>query len=87
MLGYDSSSYAGHLFRRGGASFAFQVGVPLELIKIMGDWKSNAVSLYLTVPLKTRLHTSNLITNIFSTPINNTPIWIWAHYINYIVLL
>ena len=50
MLGYDPAKYAGHSFRRGGASYAFQVGVPLELIKITGDWKSSAVSLYLTLP-------------------------------------
>ena len=43
MLGYDPAKYAGHSFRRGGVSYAFQVGVPLELIKITGDWKSNAV--------------------------------------------
>ena len=68
MLGYDPAKYADHPFRRGGASYAFQVGVPLELIKITGDWKSNAVSLYLTVPLNIRLHTSNLLTkHIFNT--------------------
>ena len=45
---------------REGVSYA---GVPLELIKITGHWKSksNAVSLYLTVPLNIRLHTSNLL--------------------------
>ena len=62
MVGYDAAKYAGHSILRGGVSFAFQVGVPLELIKITGDWKSNAVSLYLTVSLNIRLCTSNLLT-------------------------
>ena len=54
-IGLDPSLYASHSFRRGGASFAFQAGVPLEMIKLLGDWKSNAVCLYLTVPMKLRL--------------------------------
>ena len=53
--GVDSSKYGSHSFRRGGASFAFEAGVPLELIKVMGDWKSDAVLLYLTVPLHLRV--------------------------------
>ena len=49
--GIQAAAYAGHSFRRGGASFAYQSGVPLELIKVLGDWRSNAVLLYLTIPL------------------------------------
>ena len=59
LLGYDTTKYAGHSFRRGGASFAFQAGVPVELIKMLGDWKSDSVLLYLTVPLHIRLQTIN----------------------------
>ena len=47
--------YASHSFRRGGASFAFHAGVPIDLTKILSDWKSNAVLLYLTVPLTVRI--------------------------------
>ncbi|CAH3162812.1 unnamed protein product, partial [Porites lobata] len=36
-MGIDPQSYAGHSFRRGGASFAYQSGVPVELIKALGD--------------------------------------------------
>ena len=60
-LGYKEKCFATHSFRRGGASFAFQAGIPLELIKLLGDWKSNAVLLYLTVPMNIRLHSVNLI--------------------------
>ena len=51
-IGLDPTSYAGHSFRRGGASFAFQSRIPVEMIKLLGNWKSDAVLLYLTVPLK-----------------------------------
>ena len=42
-IGLDPTSYAGHSFRREGASFAFQSGIPVEMIKLLGDWKSDAV--------------------------------------------
>ena len=44
---------------RGGGSFALQSGVLIELIRLLGDWKSNAVFLYLTVPLNLQLSYSN----------------------------
>ena len=60
-LGLSPGLYAGHSFRRGGAIHAFQAGVPVELIKMLGDWKSDSVQLYLTVPLQVRLMTANLV--------------------------
>lgn len=44
--GHDQREYAGHSFRRGGASFAYQSGVPLHSIKQLGDWQSESYSLY-----------------------------------------
>ena len=38
----------------------------MELIKILDDWKSDAVFVYLTVPLKVRLDTIKLISNSLS---------------------
>ena len=46
-LGYDSSKYSGHSFRRGGATFALECGVPSEIIQTQGDWKSDAYKKYL----------------------------------------
>ena len=60
-LGLPDKDYVGHSFRRGGASYAFQAGIPIELIKILGEWKSDAVLLYLTVPLSIRLQSINEI--------------------------
>ena len=47
QAGYEASSYSGHLFRHAGASYALQCGLPVELIKLQGDWKSNAYERYL----------------------------------------
>ena len=36
-LGLPAKDFASHSFRRGGASFAFRAGLPVDLIKILGD--------------------------------------------------
>ena len=59
-MGINPQSYAGHSFRRGGASFAYQSGVPLELIKALGDWRSDTILIYLTMPLSIRLRSANM---------------------------
>lgn len=46
-LGYPADKFTGHSFRRGGASFALQCGLPTDLIKLQGDWSSNAYERYL----------------------------------------
>jgi len=38
------TGYSSHSFRRGGASFMLQVGIPGEMIKLMGDWRSDLLS-------------------------------------------
>ena len=62
-VGLPASSFGSHSFRRGGggggcggATYALlQAGVPLDVISVMGDWKSDAVFLYLHMPLSQRL--------------------------------
>lgn len=44
--GHDANDFSGHSFRRGGASFAHQCGVPLRTIQQIGDWKSESYSAY-----------------------------------------
>jgi integrase len=39
--------YAAHSLRRGGATHAAKVGVPLRFVQLMGRWKSDAVRLYM----------------------------------------
>jgi hypothetical protein len=41
--------YATHSFRRGGASYMFSIGMSLETIRLMGDWRSNCYQRYITV--------------------------------------
>ena len=48
----EDEHYTPHSLRRGGATFSYQSGVPLENIKCHGMWKSSAVDRYLsTIPL------------------------------------
>ena len=54
-LGIPSKLYGTHSFRRGGASFALEAGVSLDSISLLGDWKSDAMYLYLNLPLSQRL--------------------------------
>ena len=53
--GLDARGFSGHSFRRGGASCAFEAGVPGELIQLHGDWRSDAYLKYLEVPMQHRL--------------------------------
>ena len=46
-IGADLSEFSPHSFRRGGATFAFDCGLPAELIKLQGDWRSDAYLVYL----------------------------------------
>ena len=49
------SLFTGHSFRRGGATWAFQAGVPGELIQISGDWASDAYKQYLEFSMSNRI--------------------------------
>lgn len=48
-VGLDSSKYSGHSFRSGGATFAFKMGLPAQVIKLQGDWASEAYLRYIQV--------------------------------------
>ena len=53
--GLDWTKYSGHSFRRGGATFAFNLGVDPNLIKLQGDWVSDAYLIYDETTDKRRL--------------------------------
>ena len=53
-IGVPEDKYSGHSLRRGGASFALQCGLPVNLIKLQGDWNSNAYERYLQPSLDLR---------------------------------
>ena len=68
-VGLDPSKYSTHSLRRGGASYAFKCGAPVELISLQGDWSSDAVLLYIAQPLERRLSVARLIaSNITCLP-------------------
>jgi len=52
--GRDPKGFSTHSFRRGGATFAFKAGIPGELIKVLGDWRSDAYLQYLHMPLEVK---------------------------------
>lgn len=57
--GIQAAKYSGHSFRRGGATFALQCGLPINLIKLQGDWSSNACERYLEPSLQLRKQVAN----------------------------
>lgn len=59
----DSSSFRGHSFRRGGASWAFRSGVPGELIQVCGDWTSDAYKLYLEFSMYSKVLFASQVTS------------------------
>jgi len=66
VLGLDPNNFSPHSFRHGGATYAFQAGVPEHLTQIHGDWRSDAYKLYLALPLSTRTQDffSNLVFSV-----------------------
>ena len=46
-MGLNSKDYSSHSLRRSGATHLLSAGVPIEVIKILGDWKSDCVFKYL----------------------------------------
>ena len=45
-IGEDPRKFSGHSLRRGGASFAYELGLPEAAIQAHGNWKSEAVRVY-----------------------------------------
>ena len=46
-IGLHPSSYNTHSLRRSGATYLLSLGVTVDIIKILGDWKSDCVFKYL----------------------------------------
>ena len=60
--GYTASDFTGHSFRRGGATWAFQCGMPGELIQICGDWVSDSYRRYLEFSTQNKIDLAALLT-------------------------
>ena len=59
--GHPECMYSSHSFRRGGTTFAFLSGVPSELIKQLGGWKSDCYLHYLDLPVEARTAATELM--------------------------
>lgn len=55
LIGLDPQNIGLHSLRRSGASFLHTIGIPLEDIRMAGDWRSMAVLLYLVNPFQRKL--------------------------------
>ena len=64
----QASSYATHSFRRGGASYMFSIGMSVETIRLMGDWRSNAYQRYISIDSSLLSHNSVSIMQKNLTP-------------------
>ena len=67
-LGMDPRDYSPHSFRRGGATFAYQSGVPDHLIQLHGDWRSDAYQAYISLPLSTRSQVADIMASGLVSP-------------------
>ena len=57
LIGEDPEGYALHSLRRGGATFAHQCNIQGEMIKLLGDWASDAWRRYCDISMDQRFDT------------------------------
>ena len=61
LAGFNEKMLSSHSIRRGGASAAFSAQVPGELIKLIGDWKSEAYLRYLDICMQHKINVAELM--------------------------
>ena len=54
-------SFSSYSFRRGGTTFCFLSGVPTEIIRLLGNWRSDCFLAYIEFPLETRTAAFELV--------------------------
>lgn len=60
-IGKDPTTVGLHSLRHSGSFFMHQLGVPLEDIKCVGDWRSMAELMYLISPLDRKLKIDQIV--------------------------
>ena len=66
LIGRNPNKFSSHSFRRGGATFAFKAGASAEMVKILGDWRSDSFRRYLHLPLQTKTQVAKRIRDAIS---------------------
>lgn len=64
-IGLDSSRVGLHSLRKTGAMHLYGIGIPLNDIRLIGDWKSMAVLVYLSAPFSRLLDVEEISASIF----------------------
>lgn len=83
-IGLNPTEVSGHSFRRGGATFAFHVGVPDLLIKFQGIWASAAYQGYIDLPLSARLTATQMMQRAIAAGVlgealgHDVPQWVFG---------
>ena len=65
--GYSPSSYSGHSFRRGGATFLHACGGTALMVQASGDWSSSCFTRYLFLSTEERWNSQMLMARGIST--------------------
>lgn len=67
-LGIECKAFSSHSFRRGGACWALQCGVPGEIVQQLGDWRTDVYKQYLDqLPQQVHDHYRRLCVNLLPT--------------------
>ena len=61
--GYPAHLFSSHSFRTGGCTFSFLCGVPSDLVRLLGGWRSDCYFRYLQFPLEARQAATQLMAN------------------------
>ena len=57
LAGEEPAGYSLHSLCRGGATFAYQANIEGDMIKLLGDWASDAYKRYIDVSMDKRYDT------------------------------
>ena len=61
QIGLNPKQFSSHSFRRGGATFAYSLGIRGEMIQTQGDWASDAYKKYLEFDYDTRVNVATVM--------------------------
>ena len=56
LIGLDDSRYSLHSLRRGGTTFTYESNMEEDMIKLLGDWSSQAYKRYIDVSIEKRVN-------------------------------